>query len=360
MRVSFDVAEYKKAVKRITNAVTNPTSLAFRSDKDTCSLTLETMKDGVGVSVKLTAIEVSESGEFCTDYTIIKNLFNSRKRVSLVLSESGNKVDFTTDTKMSGDFITVECIEYKHTQADMVALTEDQVLFIVQVLKNLNIEEFFFKNPLSVSLRFGEGGAYAVVSSDFHQAFVHKAGDFQEFSVRMPYKSLVSVIGISDEKSFKLSVSDSAILAESSDFKCSLPVENLQEDNFDDYLSLMLEVHKHKKVGYFESTDLKTSMSAISNLNSDGKAVSEWSIERDDSSLEIYIKTLKGTIKESVPLIKLKRSPAPFSIHPKAVGDLIKNMPDGLYALRVTDRLVSFSLKKDCVEYTYLTVHYEG
>ncbi len=355
MKIKFEVADYKSALSRLTKIVTNPDTIFFKASDDT--LTLEAQKDGVGASVSIKA-SVKKAGFFCTCYSVVKTIFNNKSTVSLSLAEVGNKVNFSTGS-LSGDFITMESQEYEQgIIPDMVSISESQLAFIQDVLKHINIEEFFFKSPLSVTLKFDCNGACALVSSDFHQVYAFREGHFKDFYVRIPYKNLASIIALAAGSNFNIGITDSAMSVKADSFSCSLSIENAQEDRFNDYIGLIGEVLNHKPFGIIEQPDLKGCMETIMTI-ADSKASVEMSVT--DKKLEVFIKTAKGTIREKLALNKCKRDSEPFSVNPKAVMDLVKNMAPCSYYMIVTDRLVAFTtVTSNSIEYTYLNAMYSG
>lgn len=356
MQITFEVAAYKSAVSRITKVVTNPTSIFFKASGST--LTLDTYKDGIGASVSLAA-NVKKEGSFCTEFAVVKTIFNNKKTVTLTLAKAGNKVDFKTDSRLSGDFVTMESQEYDQgILPDMTGISTAQLEFIESIIKYINIEEFFFKNPLSVTVSFTKTHAYAIISSDFHQVYAVKEGKYKEMHFRMPYKSLASVIALASSEKFELGVTDAAVTIKANSFSCILPIENTQEDRFEDYKNLVENVLTNKPVGSFDYDEFKSCIESVMTI-ADSKANAEMSVT--NKSLDVYIKTAKGTISESIQLDKCKHDSEPFSVNPKAVMDLVKNMPRGNYKLILTDRLVAFTtVTDDGVKYTYLNAMYSG
>jgi len=317
-----------------------------------------TSHEGFSVSVELPCTLMAD-GKFAVAFDDIKKLFRNRKEIEMKLAEKGNKVMFKAGSSkdFSGDVVTVETHAIKFGDLEnAVKLSKNQSDFLCASIGSLALDDIYFKKSLPLTAYFNSKGAYCFVNSDFHVAVARMKGKFEDSTLTLPMKNFVAIVNLSGKEPFSISVTDSSIQTSGKTFDALFPLESQEESQVKEIFKVVESILNMEPVAVVEMSELKSTMDNVTAVD-DGKKSMEVHVTKKEG-IHVELSALRGSVKAKLKDAKVSKDAGPFNVSPKLLSNILKNAKKGAFALRVSDRLFSFSSKGD-VSYHYIGTFYE-
>lgn len=358
MHFKFETKALDDVLSRISKVIPSVENVQFVG-KDKKVRVMAT-HEGFSVSVHLPC-DLMEEGKFAAVFADVKKLFRNRKEIEMKVAGKGNKVMFKAGSSkdFSGDIVCMEYTSIKFDSKDdkAVKLAKDQAEFICTAIPLLNIEDFYFKKPPSLTVHFTEKGGYCFVNSDFHMGVARVKGKFKDTTLTLPLKNFVSIVQLSGKEAFSIAVSESSIQITSKEFDAIFPLESQEDRNIKQTFKMIDSILKQEEIAKVDMQELKDSMDNISAVHDDKSAMKV--ILDKKEGMVLSLEALRGSVKSKLKNAKVMKTVPEFSVTPQIVANILKNAKKGVFILRTSDRLFSLSSKGDGVSYHYIGTFFE-
>jgi len=337
MQLLFDSDALTGVISRLTKVISNPSEVHLVVKDGKCFVSASS--EGFLVSLSLKA-DCKKDGFCSVEFNSFKTVFKNRKTVELKLE--GTKLFFkaTNSKSFAGNLVTQDYTKHRLPSIkDSKTVPTEQVDFISDVLKNMSIEDFYFKKPLSFTCFSKDKLAYCYVTSTHHMAIAKKSckKDFVEFT--LPLKCLSSIIAVMDGK-FSFSIEESRIIVtnKAGDIVVN-PLESVEDaPKKEKVLGMYDELQSSKRIvaKAISIDSVKDSMAAFSSLKSEKSTLQ---IESTKTGLELSMSSTKGTLNQTIKC-KVKNK-GKILVNPDMLSNFIRIASKDSFTLSATDRAFS-------------------
>jgi len=343
----------KSVIERLTllqsTTKSSSCSLSIVKRKGMPFLRIAAQDNSVLLEFYLEDVEVlDDSGDFSISIDVLRGIIIKRSKLLIEYNSEKTSIRFKSeDGKYSGTAVTLpyDKVDFGKISGTVISLSKDIYASFMSTLRRIKISDIYntTDGTLSVLADIRPKGIRLATYDQYHLATsrLTKNIDIEHpLDFILPFDVFDTLDSLSGKTSYKMSITESSILAMNETFRVSIPrIQSSFPVSMEQVSSLVKTIPKNPDIRFVLDTEHLSD--ALANASALVEANSPINVSNTRKGLQVSIKTSYGSLSEVLDTHEIDwNSDSSFNLDPHVLNDIVSTMDGEKITVIITQKHV--------------------